>query len=113
MKETFLLMWLADAIDGVIFAAVLAAFASLVAMLLLLALSAEDEVADFTKKHFRRITSLVAASFLLIVLLPSKSTIQLAAAATSTSAAASTEAGKKGIEAFNAVLDKIIKKAKE
>lgn len=113
MTEVFFLMWLADVVGS------LATICSLSAVGLLCAgaFVALDRSLDAEElsnsKYARSVVVAIVVLTAISVLTPSRSTIQIAAAASATQAAASTDVGKKGLEAVNAVLDGIIKKSKE
>jgi len=110
MEKVFWLMWLADlsASVGVV------GLCALVAALITTGAAAILEVFDEKDgaKRFFRVIRWLAAPVVLSMLFPSSNTIRLIALSSAGEAATETQIGKKGAEALNAVLDKIISETK-
>lgn len=112
MEKVFWLMWLADIAGSIGVIGVTSLIALGLTVLCLVLVSAAQEDGDIFLRGVK------AARWLLIPvaiasLMPSSKTIHILAVASAADAAASTQLGAKSIEALNAVLDKVIDKAKK
>lgn len=112
METVFWLMWLADiagniGVVGWIFAILFALFWLMVGVMLANDVEAEDSKKMFAHTRWLLLPLVVAMFF------PSQGTIRLLAATKAAGVAADTQLGKKGLDAANAVLDRIIGEAQK
>lgn len=111
MEKVFWLMWMADVVDGVGFIGLICGFALACSMgFCFVSVGFED------REIYGRVWR--SARWLLIpvvvaVLTPSAKTIRVLAVASAADAAVNTALGAKGVEALNAVLDKVIDSTKK
>ncbi len=113
MEKVFWLMWLSDVAGSIsmIGTISLIALISCAAFLLIIAGLDADEWAAHARSF--RVGWWLIIPIAIACVVPSKQTIQVLAVASATEAAASTQLGAKGLEALNAVLDKVVKEAKK
>lgn len=111
MEKVFWLMWLADVVGNIGLVAVFALIVVGGTIGLAALLSAAEEWDDV--KRLFRVLRWLAIPVIIGMLLPSSSTLKLMALSSAGEVATETQLGKKGVEALNAVLDKVISESKK
>ena len=113
MEKVFWLMYLADLVGNVAVVGVIAAIAAVASVVILgIGVASEAIDRDGCLSAFR-VLKWLAIPIAIAAVLPSHKTVQLMAVASASDAVASTQLGQKGVEAINAVLDRVIKESKK
>jgi len=113
MEQVFWLMYLADLSGSVAAVGIGAVMAAIVSMVFMTIMAVYDDVETGGYARAFRVLRWLLIPITIAVLLPSKQTIQLLAVVSASDAVASTQLGQKGVEAINAVLDRVIKESKK
>jgi heme/copper-type cytochrome/quinol oxidase subunit 3 len=109
MTQVFWLMWLSDVVGGLGIGCWLAvAIGAFAIMFGLLFCAMENKSVAKPLSYLKWL----AIPFAVAVILPNASTVKLMAVASAADAASKTEIGAKGLEAINALLDRVITEAK-
>lgn len=111
MEKVFLLMWFADVVGNIGLIACVALLAAAATTGFAALMEAFDEK-EGAKRLFG-VLRWLAIPVILGALLPSSSTLKLMALSSAGQVATETKLGKKGVEALDAVLDKVISESKK
>ena len=111
MEKVFLLMWLGDVVGNISLLAGLITLMTIGGLVLSVIALGFEERGSYSK--MLKAGWWLAIPVVVALILPTQTTIRVLALASAGEAATETSIGKKGVEALNAVLDKVIKESKK
>lgn len=111
MEKVFWLMWFADVVGNIGLIACVALLGAVITIGFAAMCEAFED--DGAAKRFYGVLRWLAIPVIAGMLLPSSTTIKLMALSSAGEVATETQLGKKGVEALNAVLDKVISESKK